>query len=152
MTDIELATLAFNAQLYIPTWQMECVYQDILNGKRHFGIVIHMENNAPVACATINKRNGLISCFVLPQMRSQGIGKRLIHALLKKYHKSNKTVYACFGIKGSEKFYQSCQIAAFEQPDFVMSATEAQQFLEHKITLNQIKRKRINERLMQYTS
>lgn len=150
LTEIQLAKLALDNALFVEGWQMKGLYETIERGG--LGIAIIIENNKPVASCIINLEEGIINVFVKPEYRGQGYGKKVIYETLAKYSKSPQEVYGCAGSPGSEKFYGNCEIAYFPDGSFSMTQEEIPLLMNGKLTLADIKHRRINECLTQYNS
>ena len=148
---VTLATIALNHQLYVPGWNLENHYQEIIHhgDKSHYYITLMFEQNKPVAAATLHIHENIINLYVEQTHRGKGIGISIIEQILTENSLQKNDVYAFFGQEGSELFYEKAQIACFDG-SVPLSKKEIDDYLAHNIEYHELIKIKIDEKLKSY--
>lgn len=105
---IQMAKLALEMHLYVPSWTMQGAYADIKSGENvDYDFAMAFSGKKVLGCIILNKMTGEVDVFVKKEYRRQGVGSKLIQMM--KEH--NNEVSGHFrGAKGSIPFFESCQV------------------------------------------
>lgn len=142
LNENQLAQLALEHNLYVEGWQMKNLYLTMDKG----GLGIHiLVENEPIAACVFYVDDGMMNVFVKENYRGKGYGKKVVQETLKKYQLTVDEVYGCAGADISEQFYNSCDIAYFADGCFGMTKEEVPLLLEGKITMVDVRNRRISE-------
>lgn len=145
LTEKDLAQLANKHKLFVKGWQMENVYEYILQGATHFGLHVIIEHDIPVASCIVDKEEGIVNVFVKEDYRSKKYGQRVVEETFSRYQLDKSEFYGSEGIDGSEKFYNSCNLAYFKTGYLSMNQEEAKLYIENKINMKEIRKKRVQD-------
>lgn len=141
----QLATICLEHCFFVVGWQMEDLYNSIIEGNENLGIdVLYIEQN-PVASCIINLEENSLNVFVKNDQRKKGYGQKVVAKKLTKYHINSYETYGSQGIEGSEEFYKSCGAAFIKEGYFSMRMEEVSLLISNKITIKEIRQKRIQE-------
>lgn len=142
LNENELAQLALEHNLFVEGWQMKNLYLTMDKG----GLGIHvLVEDEPVAACVFYLDDGMMNVFVKEEHRGKGYGKKVVYQTLEKYKLTVDEVYGCSGVDISEQFYNSCDIAYFADGCFGMKKEEVPLLLEGKITMTDVRNRRISE-------
>lgn len=107
----QLAEKALKHTLYVPRWGLKPYLERIQRTNKGKIVLFVNDEHAPVGVAIITVL-GQVMTFVLPTARRQGIGSKMVKALLETYPCKPEYLYGEYGAAGSINFWKQNGITA----------------------------------------
>lgn len=105
-----LAEQALAHTLYVPRWSLRNYLERIQRTNKGKIVLWLNENQTPVGVAIISVM-GQVMTFVHPDYRRQGIGSKMVAALLQAYPCNTQYLFGDYGVAGSLGFWKHNGIA-----------------------------------------
>lgn len=114
---IGLAKEALQARLYVPGWDMNPTLHYIINTSNsiNYGVAVAYMDSVPVGVAIVKTSwNGVVYVFVRKKYRCNGVGRKLVNALISNYYGGEYPCGHATGATGCVDFFHKVGLDIIE--------------------------------------